>query len=165
WLLLKRDDAWAADLEADDLLDGKTPAKKAAKKTAGKTAKKAARKTGAKTSAARRRRRVDWAARAAALPGARAKPRSWQPPAPQLATLRQSPPSGEDWLHELKWDGYRLLVEITGGEVRLRSRNGLDWTPDYPEIVQAFEAMRLDDASFDGELVALTPKGNDDFGL
>src|SRR5690606_10350055 len=48
WLLLKRDDAWATDLEADDLLDGKTPAKKAAKKTTGKTAKKAARKTSAK---------------------------------------------------------------------------------------------------------------------
>ncbi|MDG6349019.1 DNA ligase D [Luteimonas sp. 8-5] len=138
WLLLKRDDAWAADLEADDLVEGAAPA---------------------------RRRRVDWKTRAAALPGARPKPRNWKPPAPQLATLRETPPAGDDWLHELKWDGYRLLVEISGGQVKLRSRNGLDWTPDYPEIVKAFEAMRLDDASFDGELVALTPKGNDDFGL
>src|SRR5690606_3027356 len=118
WLLLKRDDAWAADLEADDLLDGKTPAKKAAKKTAGKTAKKTAKRKSA-------RRRVDWAPRAAALPGSGAKPRNWKPPAPQLATLRQAPPSGDDWLHELKWDGYRLLVEISSGQVKLRSRNGL----------------------------------------
>src|SRR5690606_41076227 len=105
------------------------------------------------------RRRVDWAARAAALPGARARPRNWKPPAPQLATLRQSPPPGDDWLHELKWDGYRLLVEISGGEVRLRSRNGLDWTPDYPEIVQAIEAMRLDVASLDGVPVSHPPLG------
>ena len=151
WLLLKRDDAWAADLEADDLVDGKSRPKARASKPA--------------TPTRQRRGRIDWAARAAALAGARPKPRNWKPPAPQLATLREAPPAGDDWLHELKWDGYRLLVEISGGKVALRSRNGLDWTPDYPEIVAAFEAMRLDDASFDGELIALTPKGNDDFGL
>jgi bifunctional non-homologous end joining protein LigD len=47
----------------------------------------------------------------------------------------------------------------------VRSRNGLDWTADYPDIVKAFEALGLDDGSFDGELVALTDKGSDDFGL
>ncbi|MDQ2702661.1 MAG: DNA ligase D [Pseudomonadota bacterium] len=149
WLLLKRDDAWAADLEADDMLNG-AGGKRVAKKATAKPV---------------RRKRKDWAARASALAGARAKPRNWKPPAPQLATLREAPPSGDDWLHELKWDGYRLLVEVSGGKVALRSRNGLDWTPDYPEIVAAFEAMRLDDASFDGELIALTPEGSDDFGL
>ncbi|MGN6113208.1 MAG: DNA ligase D, partial [Luteimonas sp.] len=112
-----------------------------------------------------RRRRIDWAARAAATAGARAKPRNWTPPGPQLATLRAAPPSGDDWLHELKWDGYRMLVDIAGGRAKLRSRNGLDWTPDYPDLVKAFEALGADDVTFDGELVALTPQGNDDFGL
>ena len=161
WLLFKRDDEWAADLEADDLVDG-SDRRKPAKKIA---AKKPAAKKPAAPKSATRKRRIDWSARAAALPGARAKPRGWKPPGPQLATLRATPPAGDDWLHELKWDGYRLLVEIAGGRVALRSRNGLDWTPDYPEIVAAFEAMGLDDASFDGELIALTPNGNDDFGL
>jgi len=157
WLLFKRDDEWAGDLEADDLLDGSGKAR-------GRKRKQPAPAPAAKKKRARRRR-VDWAARAAALEGARPKPKSWKPPGPQLATLRQVPPEGDDWLHELKWDGYRLLVEVADGEVKLRSRNGLDWTPDYPDIVQAFEALRIDDGSFDGELIALTAKGNDDFGL
>ena len=159
WLLFKRDDASAGDLEADDLLDA--PAKAT---TSGKPAAKARTRATPSKPAARRRKR-DWGKRAAALDGAKPKPKGWKPPAPQLATLRQAPPAGDDWLHELKWDGYRILVEIAGGSARLRSRNGLDWTPDYPDIVNAFEALRLDDASFDGELIALTQQGNDDFGL
>jgi bifunctional non-homologous end joining protein LigD len=171
WLLFKRNDEWAGDLDADDLVAGADGGAPAARKQAAKKAvkpvkpKKAAGKAPGKRTARSRKRATDWSARAAALPGARPRPRGWQPPAPQLATLRAAPPAGDDWLHELKWDGYRLLVEIAGGKVALRSRNGLNWTPDYPEIVAAFEAMGLDDASFDGELIALTPKGNDDFGL
>src|SRR5690606_29837600 len=155
-VLFRSDDAWAGDVEADDLLAGAAPAKRSAKKAASKRAKAAPR---------RGRRRVDWAARAAALEGARPTPRGWKPPRPQLATLRAAPPAGDDWLHELKWDGYRMLADLEGGRARLRSRNGLDWTPDYPEIVKAFEALGVDDGCFDGELVALTPQGNDDFGL
>ncbi len=187
WLLFKRDDAYAGDLEADDLVDGGTAtprkgatATKATKATATKaaravtpakaekvaTAGRASSTAGAsKPARAGRRRRIDWAARAAALDGARPKPRGWKPPAPQLATLRAAPPAGDDWLHELKWDGYRMLVDIAGGRAKLRSRNGLDWTPDYPDIVKAFESLGVEDATFDGELVALTPQGNDDFGL
>jgi bifunctional non-homologous end joining protein LigD len=58
-----------------------------------------------------------------------------------------------------------MLVDVAGGRAKLRSRNGLDWTPDYPDIVKAFEALGAGDATFDCELVALTPQGNDDFGL
>jgi bifunctional non-homologous end joining protein LigD len=111
-----------------------------------------------------RRRRTDWDKAAAALAGAKRKTR-WSPLAPQLASLRDTAPAGDDWLHELKWDGYRLLVDITDGNVRLRSRNGLNWTEDYPDIVDAFETLGLEDASFDGELVALDPEGRDDFSL
>lgn len=185
WLLFKRDDAHAGDLEADDLVDGgaATPARaataakatkatKAAKATraaktttVAKTSRASRPATASKPAKAARKRRIDWGARAAALDGARVKPRAWKPPAPQLATLRAVPPAGDDWLHELKWDGYRMLVDVAGGRAKLRSRNGLDWTPDYPDIVKAFEALGAGDATFDGELVALTPQGNDDFGL
>jgi bifunctional non-homologous end joining protein LigD len=181
WLLIKRDDAYARDADADDLMDAderastaRAMAKKgkaataSAKRTAAEKApakKTPANKTAARKAPARRsRRRVDWAARAAALPDAKPKTR-WKPLGAQLATLKDAAPTGDDWLHELKWDGYRLLVDIDGGQVRLRSRNGLNWTADYPDIVAAFEALKLDDASFDGELVALDPSGHDDFSL
>jgi bifunctional non-homologous end joining protein LigD len=174
WLLFKRDDEWAGDLEADDLVEDlskrpavrETPLKDRERfysPSKGSPTRRAS--TAASPSRPPRKKKVDWGKRVSALPGARAKPRGWQPPAPQLATLRVAPPTGDEWLHELKWDGYRMLVEIADGKVALRSRNGLNWTPDYPEIVAAFEAMGLDDASFDGELIALTPQGNDDFGL
>ena len=165
WLLIKRDDAYARDAEADDLLDGASAKPRAVGKNRkpSAAASAAARKPAA--GKPKRAKRIDWAERAAALTGARPKSRAWVPPAPQLATLHQSPPSGDDWLHELKWDGYRLLTEIVDGRVKLRSRNGLDWSADYPEIVAAFEQLRLADGSFDGELIALDPKGSDDFGL
>jgi bifunctional non-homologous end joining protein LigD len=126
WLLFKRKDEYARDAEADDLVEGAPVAgPKPAKATAAaKKAVKAKVKTRARTKAART---VDWSARAAALDGARGK-RGWAPPAPQLATLREAPPVGEGWLHELKWDGYRLLVEVVAGKAGLRSRKGLYWT-------------------------------------
>ncbi|NUS39807.1 MAG: DNA ligase D [Lysobacter sp.] len=170
WLLIKRDDAHARDAEADDLMDADERAsteramvRKGKPATVAKAAKKAKRTAPAKR-AAPRRRRIDWAARAAMLPGAKRKTR-WKPLDAQLATLRDEAPDGDAWLHELKWDGYRLLVDIADGEVRLRSRNGLNWTEGYPDIVAAFAQLKLDDASFDGELVALTAGGRDDFSL
>src|SRR5439155_12112506 len=48
--------------------------------------------------------------------------------APQLATLATEPPAGDEWLHEIKYDGYRLLARIERGDVRLPTRKGLDWT-------------------------------------
>ncbi len=167
WLLFKRDDEYVADLEADDLVEGngKRKAGRGKPLKVSKRAVEPSRASPSRPGASRAsRKRVDWAKRAAALEGAKAT-RKWTPPLPQLATLRQSPPSGDDWLHELKWDGYRMLVDIAGGKVKLRSRNGLDWTGDYPDIVKAFEALGIDEGTFDGELIALTDKGNDDFAL
>ncbi len=111
-----------------------------------------------------RRSDAAWRKRALALDGAKDKPY----PAgfkPQLATLRQNPPEGDDWLHEVKWDGYRMLADLVDGKVRLRSRNDLDWTPDFPEIVEAIESLPVSDARIDGELVALTRAGTSDFAL
>ncbi len=82
---------------------------------------------------------------------------------PQLATLRASPPSGDDWLHELKWDGYRLLVDLVDGAAKLRSRGGLAWNATFPEVVQAVEALPVSNACLDGELVVLGEGGQTDF--
>ena len=156
WLLIKRQDAFARDAEADDLIGEK-------KKAAGKAPRKtAAAKPAKKASRSPRRRKRNWRDLAQSLEGAR-RLRDRALPAPQLATLRQAPPPGDDWLHELKWDGYRLLARLEGGKAKLRSRKNLDWTADYPEIVSALEALGIGDADLDGELIALDAKGRDDF--
>ena len=84
---------------------------------------------------------------------------------PQLATPRDAPPRGDDWLHEVKWDGYRMLADLVDGRAALRSRNGLDWTADFPALVEALQALPVADARLDGELVALDARGNSDFAL
>lgn len=109
-----------------------------------------------------RRARRDWHAAALALPGARPlDPASRL--LPQLCATRRSPPTGADWLHEIKWDGYRLLVDLRDGHARLRSRNGLDWTARFPEIARAIEALGVGQAWLDGEVVALDGHGRSDF--
>ena len=175
WLLIKRDDRYARDTEADDLVEvepgpessastGRVWLSDQGERKADRAPR--ARKTAKKAAPHRRVRRSDaaWRKRALALDGAKDKPF----PAgfkPELATLRESPPRGEDWLHEVKWDGYRMLADLVDGKVRLRSRNDLDWTPDFPEIVEAIEALPVSDARLDGELVALTRAGISDFAL
>jgi len=51
---------------------------------------------------------------------------------PCLATLKSQVPAGDKWVHEIKWDGYRLMIRIEGGEVRLLTRRGHDWTDRFP---------------------------------
>jgi bifunctional non-homologous end joining protein LigD len=84
--------------------------------------------------------------------------------APELAQPVEQPPSGDGWLHEVKWDGYRLLTAVAGGKAACWSRNQLDWTARVPDLAQAVEALGLDSARLDGELVALR-EGRADFGL
>jgi len=154
WLLFKQDDAWAGPVAADDLLQGVTPPPAA---DAGRTRRPGASKQTAgatKKAKAKRATRTDWQAVAAALPGARRRAMPGKPPSPQLARLVEVPPPGDDWLHELKWDGYRLLAVIRKGEVTLWSRNALDWTGRVPEVRDALAALGLQDAILDGELVA-----------
>lgn len=81
---------------------------------------------------------------------------------PQLATLVTQPPAG-DWSYEIKFDGYRMLTRILGGEVRLFTRNGNDWTERLPKQVQALEALKLGDSWLDGEVVVLNDDGLPDF--
>ena len=84
-------------------------------------------------------------------------------PAVQLATLVDKAPEGEKWVHEIKFDGYRLLGFAAGGAARLRTRNGNDWTESFPAIVAALEKLKVDSAVLDMEAVLLDPKGKSSF--
>lgn len=84
-------------------------------------------------------------------------------PGAQLATLVSSVPSGEHWLHEIKYDGYRMLCRISRGRAQLISRNGRDWSERFPALVRAAAALPVDEAVLDGEVVVLRPDGTTDF--
>ena len=148
WLLFKARDAYAAPLEADDLLDAAPPGRGPAAGTRPRPVP------------ARGRRLL---AAAAKLPGARRTRAEPAFHAPQLATLVEAVPDGDGWLHEAKWDGYRLIAQLARDRVRLWSRNALEWTQRLPAIVQALQALDVV-AVLDGELVAGAGR-QQDFGL
>jgi bifunctional non-homologous end joining protein LigD len=74
--------------------------------------------------------------------------------APQLAMLASHAPRGEDWLHEIKFDGYRCIASVAGGRVRLYSRSGLDWSTQFGALVPDFEQLDCRSALLDGEVIA-----------
>ncbi len=80
---------------------------------------------------------------------------------PQLCKLLEAPPSGKDWLHEVKFDGYRMQLHVEGGKAKLFTRKGLDWTAKFVAIAKA--AASLPDAIIDGEVCALDHNGAPDF--
>jgi bifunctional non-homologous end joining protein LigD len=82
---------------------------------------------------------------------------------PQLATLASRVPSGDGWLHELKFDGYRILAVIQNGEVRLLTRRGNDWTTRFRPVAEALEELKIESAILDGEVVSLDPQGISNF--
>ncbi len=84
--------------------------------------------------------------------------------APQLATLVTEAPSGEGWVSEIKFDGYRMLCRHDGDAVRLFTRNGLDWTDRIPALAKAVAALPAARLLLDGELVALDRDGRTSFG-
>ncbi len=98
----------------------------------------------------------------AEMPGARAAPL----PArlePQLATLVAEAPSGDDWLHEIKYDGYRVMCRLEEGKARLLTRRGADWTSHFPSLLGAVERIPARSAILDGEVVFVQPDGRTSF--
>jgi DNA ligase D-like protein (predicted ligase) len=83
--------------------------------------------------------------------------------APQLTLPVPKPPTGDEWGHELKFDGYRLHARIMGNDVRLLTRTGLNWTDKYRDIASALSELRLKSAYIDGELCALRADGTSSF--
>lgn len=78
---------------------------------------------------------------------------------PQLATLVDSPPEGDDRLHELKLDGYRIGCILESGKVRLESRRNNDWTAQFPTVAEAAKKLAAKSALLDGEVAVLMPNG------
>ena len=79
----------------------------------------------------------------------------------QLVKLVSTPPAGDRWLHEIKFDGYRLQVRVENNRARFHTRNGLDWTDKFPGLAVA--AGGLADCILDGELCAVNAEGYSDF--
>ncbi len=83
---------------------------------------------------------------------------------PALAKLKPKPPAGDDWLHEIKFDGYRLQAHVAEGKVTLLTRSGLDWTERFgTKISEAFAALPVSAAIIDGEIVVERDNGASDF--
>src|ERR1700687_3851361 len=82
---------------------------------------------------------------------------------PQLATLVKEPPSGDVWLHELKFDGYRMLCRIDRGRVTVWSRNGKDWTEKFRNVVEAVKSLKATSAILDCEIVIVDAQGRSSF--
>jgi DNA ligase D-like protein (predicted ligase) len=99
-----------------------------------------------------RRRRTE----ATALPG-------WIKP--QLTKLVDQPPEGPEWLHEIKFDGYRMHARLDRGAVRLLTRTGLDWTHKYSGIAAAVASLPASEAYLDGELCGVGSDGTTSFSL
>jgi bifunctional non-homologous end joining protein LigD len=82
---------------------------------------------------------------------------------PQLATLTDEVPKGDEWFHEIKLDGYRFQAHIDGKQVKLYTRRGLDWSRHFPEIARVLGAAELGQCVLDGEMVMLDERGVSDF--
>ena len=83
--------------------------------------------------------------------------------APQLATLVDTVPTGSGWLHEVKYDGYRVLLAVSGGKAKAYTRTGLDWSDRFAPIVEAAARAIPGPALIDGEVVVLDPEGRPSF--
>src|SRR5712672_3702340 len=84
---------------------------------------------------------------------------------PQLTKLVDQPPDGPDWLHEIKFDGYRMHARLDRGAVRLLTRTGLDWTHKYPAIAAVVASLGAGQAYLDGELCGVRPDGITSFSM
>jgi bifunctional non-homologous end joining protein LigD len=83
--------------------------------------------------------------------------------APQLATLVDNPPAEDGWLHEIKFDGYRMLCHLDHGKVRFFSRNQKDWTSKFPGVAKAINSLKATTAIIDGEIVIMDQSGRTSF--
>jgi bifunctional non-homologous end joining protein LigD len=78
---------------------------------------------------------------------------------PALATLVRQPPDGDEWFHEVKFDGYRVISHIDTQQIRLQTRNKLDWTDKLGELATAIRRLKLRQAIFDGEIATFDEQG------
>lgn len=82
---------------------------------------------------------------------------------PQLATPAEGAPAGVEWVHEIKYDGYRLIAEVRDGGARLLTRHRQDWTDRFPTVAAALRGLALESAVLDGEVVVVRSDGRSSF--
>lgn len=165
WLLRKIDDAYAeegdplVERELTSVLTGRSMAEIAADAEGERSlkGKKGKAFAGEMEKAAKHNARKAKPKRKAA-PG---KPPKFRPP--QLATLVDAVPTGNGWMHEIKFDGYRALVAAAGEDIRVYTRSGKDWSDKFAPLVETFAALDLPSCLIDGEIVAYGKDGNPDF--
>jgi bifunctional non-homologous end joining protein LigD len=100
-------------------------------------------------------------AKAKAAAGTDASPPDFVPP--MLCATRKTAPEGDDWIHEMKYDGYRLQAACAGAAVRLHTREGHDWVAKFPGVATALQSLDLDRVLLDGEAVIFDANGLSDF--
>lgn len=168
WLLCKIDDAEAGsgnvlvERGLTSVLTGRSMAEIAADVKGSQSLKGAGKKAFAEKMQAAREHNAKIGAKR--KPSAKAKPAKL--PAfsePQLATLVDAVPAGSGWIHEIKFDGYRALIACAGDQVKIYTRNGLDWTDKFGPLSTALAALELPGALIDGEIVAYDKDGNPSF--
>lgn len=163
WLLIKGDDEEARHDGGADILEerpesvktGRSVEEVAAKPKDTWNSKPVSKKTVSSSSGQKQAHALPKGARKQALP-------SFVPPA--LATLKPKPPEGSRWLHEIKFDGYRLQVRIDHGKLQLLTRSGLDWTEKFGDAVaRALKSLPVETLMIDGEIVVERDSGASDF--
>jgi bifunctional non-homologous end joining protein LigD len=145
WLLIKRSDEFAHTGDQDSLL---------AKNITSIASKRRMEEIAANANSVWKSNRAEPEKKPGKLP-------AFKPP--QLATLVDEMPKGKDWVHEVKFDGYRMLTYIKGGEAHLLTRTGLDWTDKFRPLDKLLAGLPARTAILDGEVVALDRQGVSSF--
>lgn len=161
WLLIKSDDAFARHAGAREITDEEIVSRLSGRTTEELAAAGDIRQdhaARAKVAEARKTLLPD----IGKIPGARAGllPAFLEP---SLASRCEKPPSGPKWVHEIKYDGYRVQARIDGPEIQLLTRNKLDWTERFHTIADALKALRLGSALIDGEIIVEDASGISSF--
>ena len=174
WLLIKSSDEWARPGEGDLLVQDENARSVASQRTMAEIAQAADRvwtsegevapsEVSRRAGSAAPRKPPTWPFDPASLGTPAPELPEFVPP--ELATLVDKPPTGEDWVHEIKFDGYRTQCRLESGRAWMRTRTGLDWTERFRPIADAAARLPVGGAILDGEIVALEPSGVPSFAL
>ncbi len=164
WLLIKKQDDFARPASGHALLEDQ-PGSVATGRTLSEIADHQPQK--ARKSTSKKSRPKSHKVHKASAVERRTKAETFLPAflAPQLAQLVKKAPSGKNWLHEIKLDGYRILARFDKHRVTLWTRGGQDWTHRFPSLVKTLQRLKLDGTWLDGEVIVEDAEGFSNFQL
>jgi bifunctional non-homologous end joining protein LigD len=172
WLLIKENDEYARPAEEFSVVDSFPDSVKDLPMPAGPGEKAAAQAKVAELKAEQKGAKASKSAKPAAkgkkgaMPEGAVKADLPETLTPELATLVDGPPTQpEEWIYEIKFDGYRMLTRIEGKDIRLITRNGNDWTDKLKPLQKEIGKMKLPDGWYDGEIVVHDENGKPNFNL